>query len=179
MRRMAIWTLALALLGAMTTAALAASPQFKRKPALTYTDLGTTLRVSGALTGLGNEDLVITLSATGDPTTTCANPQRHLSPGQNPGEVTVTGGEAVPADEIKNGNLSFSVFTAQPPQPTFEEAGCPNAQWTATITDIDFTSADLDIYQGPGCLDNDGNVIEANLGTASCPRILGDDNSTL
>jgi hypothetical protein len=62
--------------------------------------------------------------------------------------VTVTGTQSLPASEIKNGNLAFNVTTDPPAQPTPAQAGCPSANWTAAITDMDFTSATITVRQG-------------------------------
>jgi hypothetical protein len=118
-----------------------------------FTDLGLTLRASGALAGLGGGDIVINMSATADATATCTNPAGHTQPpGQNPAPVTVAGSQIIPQGEIKNGNVSFSVTTQGPVTPIAGAPGCPNPQWTEDITDLSFTSANITVDQPAGTL---------------------------
>lgn len=148
MRRTALLVIATVLtLVVGTSTAFAANAHFKHGSPV-FTDNGVTLTGSGALAGLGNGDVVITITAKGQPTSTCTNPAGATQPpGQNPAEVVLTGVEALPASDIKNGNLSFSVETAPPTSPIPGAPDCPNAQWTEAITDVAFSEATITVYQ--------------------------------
>jgi hypothetical protein len=122
----------------------------KAKPA--FTDGGSFLTASGSLSGLGEGDVVVALSATADVFATCTNPGsgEHQPPGQNPAPLTVTGAQEIPEDEFKNGWTPFDVSTLAP-SPTIAGApGCPNPQWTETIEDLAFTSATITVEQPAG-----------------------------
>ncbi|HET9790607.1 MAG TPA: hypothetical protein VFR08_04830 [Candidatus Angelobacter sp.] len=146
--------------------AVAASVHFKSGP--TFFDQGLTLNASGALAGLGNGDVLVHLSATARPTATCTNSGGNEAPGQNPASVNVTGAEAIPNTQIKNGTTPFTVTTNAPAQPTPEEAGCPNDNWKAAITDLQFTSATITVFQ------NNVAVLTATF-NLSCPPATTND----
>lgn len=153
MRRFTIVFVVVIGLMALAPAAMAASVHFKggKGAGPSFTDNGLTLSSSGALAGLGNGDILVTLSATGDPTGTCTNPAGATQPpGQNPAPVTLTGTQSIPASEIKNGNVTFGVTTQGPVTPVPGAPDCPNPQWTERIVDIRFTSLTVTVEQGGG-----------------------------
>ena len=129
--------------------ALAASPHLKGRNPVVFTDNGLTLTASVSYAGLGNFDTLQTLAATATPTADCVNPGNgeHRPPGQNPASVDVTGSTAVPAGDIKNGNVTITTTTDPPVTPVVGAPDCPNPGWTENITDMAFTSATIRLFQ--------------------------------
>lgn len=130
----------------VSTAAGASNVHFKSGPS--FTDNGLTLSASGALAGLGNGDILVSMSAQGNPTATCTNHGKHQPPGQNPASVTLTGSQSIPQSKVKNGTTPFGVTTNAPESPIPGAPGCPSTNWTEAITDVAFTSATITVSQG-------------------------------
>ena len=155
MRRTNLFTLVVAaLVFGLVTTAVAANVHLKNRPPLTFTDNGLTLQATGALTGLGNGDVVIELTAQGQPVATCTNPAGATQPpGQNPAVVDVGGVQEIPEGAIKNGNVAFNVSTTAPTTPIAGAPDCPNPRWTEAINDVIFSGfeATLTVFQGEGC----------------------------
>ena len=146
---------ALTAIALVTANASAASVHLKggknAKPS--FRDNGLTLSANGELSGLGNGDVLVTLTAAADVSSTCTNPAGATQPpGQNPAPITVTGSQAIPAAEIKNGTTPFGVTTTPPTTPIAGAPDCPNPNWTEAITDLRFTSATITVEQPAGTL---------------------------
>jgi hypothetical protein len=139
-----IAVLALMALALAAVPALAQNPHFIGTPQ--FTDEGTQLRATGSIAGLGNENIDVQLDATGVATITCGNPGNNPDvPGQRT-ELTVTGTQE--DIEVKNGRAFFNVLTAAPTADPAEV--CPSRRWTATVTDVEFTSATITVIQPSG-----------------------------
>jgi hypothetical protein len=117
-----------------------------------FYDGGLTLNASGELSGLGYEDVVVTIEANADVTSTCTNNGGNAAPGQNPAPLTVLGSQAIPKDEFKNGNTPFNVTTIAPDPIIPGAPDCPNPNWVESIDDLAFTSAIITVEQPAGTL---------------------------
>jgi hypothetical protein len=116
-----------------TAAASAQSGHFVGTP--TCTDIGTQVRCTGKVAGLGGTTFTITVSAEGTASVTCTNPAGNVAPGQSfDTDVTGTSG---PFATPRNGQARFTVTSTAPSAPP---GSCPNPMWTATVTDVEFTS---------------------------------------
>ena len=142
-------TIALLTLVALTSTAMvavwASSPHYKKGP--TVSDNGLTATATGSLAGLGNGNVIVTLSfpnATG--TTICSNKGGAEAPGQNPAAPASASGSQL-ITQVKNGTVSFVVTTDPPANPTSASAGCPNGNWTAAFDNITFGSGTITVQQ--------------------------------
>jgi len=126
---------ALAAVAALTFAAvaLAQSGHFLGTP--TCTDEGTTVECSGRVAGLGGTTFNVTVEAEGTAITECRNPGGNVAPGQT-FDLDVTG-DAGPQPTPRNGSARFNLESDAPVAPA---GSCPNPQWTASVTDVVFTS---------------------------------------
>ena len=139
------------LLIALTTTVMAANVHLKPpKKNPSFTDLGLSLRAAGKLAGLGNGDIVITLTAQADVVSTCTNQGGNQAPGQNPAPITVAGAVSIPEPEVKNGTVAFTIDTVAPDPVIPGAPDCPNPNWTELIEDLSFTSAIISVEQPAG-----------------------------
>jgi hypothetical protein len=157
MRRMLIALTVLLVVGMTATAAMAASPHFKKGGVPVCTFSGTTsipVTCTGTLAGLGNEDLNIHVSVSGFALYQCQNAGGNTAPGQNKVLAgPATSDTAIPADAIKNGNLTFTTNAATLTAAATVDAataGCPNPNWTGVNPTLTLTDITLVIEQPPG-----------------------------
>lgn len=128
----------------MTTSALAGASV--KLSSATFS-LGS-LIANGTLTGLGRTDVTVVLDASGDPAVTCTNYGNNDVPGQSSPKVFASGQQALLGNSElrKNGRSPFGVKTVDPESIPWNEAGCPNPNWTGHIDFIFWTDATISVY---------------------------------
>src|SRR5829696_8176 len=104
LRKLGIIAVLSLLLIAVTAAVATAAVRFHAGP--TCTDNGTTLTCTGNVSGLGQEQLVVTITSTATATVECTNPAGNVAPGQT-FTRSVSGSGTFDVDE--NGRATFSV----------------------------------------------------------------------
>jgi hypothetical protein len=154
MRRSWILGLAVVVCAVTASAAVAASPHFKKggEPTCTITGAGTSstsTSCTGTLTGLSGTDLYANTIVRGSATYTCTNGGGNTAPGQNQVQVgPSTQSTGIAASQTKNGNLTFQTNAnnlSASSTVTGKEAGCPNNNWTGTNPQLTVTSVELQI----------------------------------
>jgi hypothetical protein len=157
-RLIIVLTAFLLIFTAGVSAAQAASPHFKRggSPVCTVTISGSTASTTckTVLAGLGNEDLLATVTVSGFAVYQCQNNGGNVAPGQN---KVLTGPVTEPtfidSSAIKNGNLTLvtnpTVLSAATTV-SGSAAGCPNPNWTGVNPVLTVTNISFVIEQPPG-----------------------------
>jgi hypothetical protein len=139
----------------MSSSAMAAV-NVKSLPTATFSGASVTL-TGGNFSGLGNVPAIAHLTATGTVTYDCANPQGHLSPGQNPVPAQPGTTEAGLGNSDHNGRGTITITnmtataTAPNPTPSAKTVGCGgtgSTQWTVVNPVVTVTGAHLVITQG-------------------------------
>ena len=152
-----LWVIGAALLAVAVTSSVAlAAVNVKSYPVATFGDpdaASVTLR-GGNFSGLGSVQAFATLTVQGTVTYDCANPQGHLSPGQNPvaAQPGTTEQGLGNADHNGRGTITTMTATAKAgPTPSANTVGCGgggSTQWTVVNPVVTVTSAQLVIKQG-------------------------------
>ena len=133
--------------------ATAANPHFKNggEPVCTISDPDQTVSCTGSLAGLGNQNLTVDLTVSGEATFQCQNKGGNIAPGRNKVPFTSSTSTMFGKDEIKNGSLTFTVSVVPTAgQVSGKEAGCPNGNWKAVNGTFTLTGISLVISQPPG-----------------------------
>jgi hypothetical protein len=144
-KRSMLWAVSIAAM--LGFAAIAMAATFQVEPSVV--DEGTTLRVSGTVSGLAASDVVVRVRATADARVTCINPGDQEPAGQNREKmrrITVNGSQTIAASQLTNGVATLDVRTLSP-ELTAKQAGCPNARWTARVDEVTFKSVNIRVLQ--------------------------------
>ena len=141
-RSMKVLALAGAIVAFSAAPAFAQSGHFVGTP--TCTDIGTQVRCTGKVAGLGGTTFEITVTASGIAEVECTNPGGNVAPGQDTA-VSVDGGSG-PLPTPRNGQYRFRVTSADP-EPLPATPTCPNNQWTPDIVDVAFGDATISLFE--------------------------------
>jgi hypothetical protein len=132
-------------LAASVDVAHAQSGHFVGEPICT--DIGTQVLCTGKVAELGGTTFEIDVTAPGTASVECINPGGNRAPGQD--TAVTAAGSSGPQPTPRNGQSRFvgneAIATATPVVPNVPT--CPNAQWTATVTDVEFGDATLTLSE--------------------------------
>jgi len=106
-------------------------------------DIGTQVRCTGKVSGLGGTTFEITVTASGIATIECINPAGQRAPGQD--TAVNAAGSSGPLPTPQNGQFVFTITTVTPTVPNVPT--CPNPQWTAVVVDVAFGDATLSLFE--------------------------------
>lgn len=131
-------------------AVIAVTPVFARG-AVKLTNIQFSLGsliAEGFARGLGNTDVTVVLDGSGIPAVTCTNYGGNDVPGQSYPKISATGQQTLLGDDPlrKNGKSPFFTETDDPETIPWDEAGCPNSNWTAYVDFIFWTEATISVF---------------------------------
>jgi hypothetical protein len=149
MRRIAI---AITALAAFVGLAFGAAPAYAQSGhfiesgagAPQCTDIGTQVRCTGKVAGLGGTEFEITIEAAGTASVECTNPGGNVAPGQD--TAVNVAGTTGPQTTPRNGQTGFRI-TTDDPEPLPPTPTCPNNQWVPDIVDVTFGDATLSLFE--------------------------------
>ena len=142
--------LALAAVAALAFPAAASAQSGHFVGTQTCTDIGTQVQCSGKVAGLGGTTFTITVAAQGTASVECANPAGNVAPGQ--AFDFAAQGSSGPFATPRNGQSPYTVTTNAPSAPA---GSCPNRKWTATVTDVAFTTATITLFEDSTASDSE------------------------
>jgi len=141
---------------ALTSSSALAAVNVKRLPVADFgnPNASSVTLFGGNFSGLGSVPAIATLEVTGTVNYDCANPQGHLSPGQNPvaAQPGLASQDLGNADHNGRGTINdlTATATAPDPAPSAQEVGCGgggSTQWTVVNPVVTVTGAHLTITQ--------------------------------
>ena len=135
-----------------------------------------TLNATGTMTGLGKDDVIVQLQASGFPEVTCTNQGGNQAPGQNPPKVSSVGDQYLDGDisETKNGKSPFNVTTDPADLGSLDAIayGCPNDNWSAQIDFIYWTDATITVFDlGGNELQSQDYTCTTTLTSVTCKPV--------
>lgn len=135
------------------------------------------IHFDGTATGVGgySDGITVALVGIGIPVVTCTNQGGNQSPGQNPPKIQVGGSQYIPEDQItsttKKGKTPVGVSADESNVAlTGTQGGCPNDNWIATITSVEWTGAILSVYSGDS---TSGPLLVAQVYTCDPSKRVG------
>ncbi len=150
MKRLLLLAISVGAIAAFAFPAMASAQSGHFVGTQTCIDNGTTVTCSGKVAGLGGTTFELRVSATGTASVTCTNPAGNVAPGQS--FTTTSTGSGGPQPTPRNGQASYSVTTSTPSAPA---GSCPNPKWTASVTDVQFTTATITLLENNAVSDTE------------------------
>ena len=128
--------------------ALAGTAHFETRPEIL--NEGSTLTVTGMLSGIENSDVIVQVHGNGTAMANCVDPTGNVPPAQieDRKAVEVSGAQSIPASHVIDGRVPFTVITDVPKFRSPKAAGCRGNKWNVEARDVMFSSVTISVRQG-------------------------------